>query len=219
MAYVFVSGNKNYSSWSMRAGLALAWTRAPFTEEIIPLDLPDAAARKAARCPAGRVPVLWDGDLAVWDSLAIVEYLAERHPEAGLWPQPAAARARARSACAEMHSGFQALRTQMPMNIRAEIDLPARDPELLADIRRITALWADCRAQSGGRGPYLFGAWCAADAFYAPVVTRFATYGVDLDEAGSDYVAAVLAHPDVVAWSAAARAEPWTIAKYDAVGG
>jgi glutathione S-transferase len=215
-----VLGNKNYSSWSLRAWLPLKVSGLPFRERVLNVDNDDAAARAAIRAssPSGKVPCLLDGDLAVWDSLAIAEYVAELAPKAGLWPEDRAARAVARSACAEMHSGFQALRTSMSMNIRASKPGRGRADGVQADVDRITSLWKECRARSGGGGgPFLFGAFTNADAFFAPVVTRFRTYGVELDAAAGAYAEAVLSHPAMREWIAAAQAETMSIPKYEAL--
>lgn len=214
-ALTLVIANKAYSSWSLRAWLALKLTGAAFAEVVIPLDRPETAAAIAHHTPSGKVPVLRDGPLAVWDSLAIVEYLAERFPEAGLWPEPSDARAHARSVCAEMHAGFQALRQNMPMNVRVAKPGRGRTPEVALDIARIQDLWRDCRARHGAGGPFLFGRFSAADAFYAPVVTRFITYAVALDPVSQAYADAILAWPAIAEWTAAARAEPWVIEKYE----
>lgn len=214
-AMTLVIGNKNYSSWSMRPWLVLTQTGADFDEIVIPLDQPGTAEAIAAHSPSGKVPVLRDGALTVWDSLAIIEYLAERFPQAGVWPTAADARAVARAVSAEMHAGFQAVRTNMPMNIRARLAGRGRADGVGADIARITAIWRDCRGRFGADGPFLFGAFCAADAMYAPVVTRFQTYAVELDPVSDAYAQAVLNWPGVSAWCAAAAAEPWSQARYD----
>lgn len=214
-AMTLVIGNKNYSSWSMRPWLTLAQTGAAFDEVVVPLDRPETAADIATHSPSGKVPVLHDGALAIWDSLAIIEYLAERFPRAGLWPAPADARAVARSVSAEMHAGFQALRTHMPMNIRARLPGRGRGDGVDADIARITAIWRDCRSRFGANGVFLFGAFSAADAMFAPVVTRFRTYGVDLDPASAAYAQAVVDWPVVASWCQAAAAEPWSQPRYD----
>ncbi|MBL8659673.1 MAG: glutathione S-transferase family protein [Rhodospirillales bacterium] len=214
-ALTLILGNKNYSSWSMRPWLALAQTGAAYEEIVIPLDRPETAASIAAYSPSGKVPVLRDGELTVWDSLAIIEYLAERFPEAGLWPAAADARAIARSVSAEMHAGFQALRTHMPMNIRAALPGRGRAEGVEADIARVTAIWRDCRSRFGGDGAFLFGAFSAADAMFAPVVTRFQTFAVDLDPVSRAYADAVLNWPIVAAWCKAAADEPWSQARYD----
>jgi glutathione S-transferase len=206
-----VVGNKNYSSWSLRGWLALDATGAAYDEVVIPLSQPDTVARIAAHSPSGRVPLLRDGDLVVWDSLAIAEHLAESFPDAQLWPADRAARASARAVSAEMHAGFPALRASMPMNIRARLPGYGRTPASLRDIERMRALWSDCRARFGQGGPYLFGRFTAADAMYAPVVFRFRTYDVALDSVQRAYVEAMLAHPGMQKWARAAEAEPWRI--------
>lgn len=210
-----VIANKTYSSWSLRAWLALKMTGAAFEEIVVPLDQPTTASDIARHSPTGRVPVLKDGALTVWDSLAITEYLAERFPAAGLWPAEPDARAHARAVAAEMHSSFQALRQNMPMNVRAAKPGRGRTPEVMTDIARIAALWQDCRACYGAAGPFLFGPFTAADCFFAPVVTRFTTYGVALDPVCEAYAAAVSAWPALIEWCAGAAAEPWRIAKYE----
>jgi glutathione S-transferase len=201
----------------VRAWLAARQTGAAFDEIIIPLDQPTTASEIAAHSPSGKVPVLKRGGLIVWDSLAIGEYLAERYPAAGLWPAAEDARATARAAAAEMHAGFQALRAQLPMNVRAIKPAGARIPEAEADIHRIAALWSNCRRRFGADGPFLFGAWSLADAFYAPVVSRFTTYQVGVDAACQAYMEAVLETPMVAEWFADAKAEPWAIEKYDRI--
>lgn len=210
-----VIGNKNYSSWSMRAWLCMKQTGAVFDEVSLNLAAPDILEQKARHTPAGRVPVLQHGDLAVWDSLAIAEYLAEGFPNAGLWPTDPRQRAWARSLACEMHSGFPALREQMPMNIRASYPDRVPDDAVEQDIRRIQSAWRDCRTAHEGEGPFLFGAFTVADAFFAPVVTRFRTYAVDMDDLCQGYADAVWQHPHVQAWVAGARAETWVIPKYE----
>ena len=203
--YTLVIGNKAYSSWSLRPWLLLRQAHIEFDEVRIPLyqDGHDAKIRRYS--PAGRVPVLLDGELAVWDSLAICEYLAERHPAAALWPADVAARARARSLSAEMHSGFQALRSGMSMNVRRVYPSRAPAAAVAADIARVAALWQDCLQRSGG--PFLFGTFGVVDAMYAPVATRFHTYGVTLPAVAQDYAARLLALPAMREWYAAAQAE------------
>lgn len=206
-----VIGNKNYSSWSLRGWLAVRQSGLDFEEIVIPLDRPDTKEAIRRHSPSGRVPALIDGDLTIWDCLAIIEYLAEKCPEAGLWPADRTARAVARAASAEMHADFTALRQHLPMNIRSRF--PGRDIPVAVQeqINRITASWRDCRAHFGGTGPFLFGEWSAADAMYAPVVTRFQTYGIDLDETAAAYCRAVRAHPAMADWTEAATDEPWII--------
>jgi Glutathione S-transferase len=209
-----VIGNKAFSSWSLRPWLALKHTGRPFAEIVIPLRQPDTAARIREHSPSGRVPCLRHGDRVIWDSLAICEYLAETFPEAKLWPDDAHARAVARSVSAEMHGGFMALRTHMSMDLKAMLPGAGRNAESEADIARVTTLWRDSREQFGkaagqDEGPFLFGRFSIADAMYAPVVTRFITYGVELDATGRAYVDAVMNLPAMKDWVAAAKAEPW----------
>lgn len=212
-----VIGNRNYSSWSLRAWLAAEQTGLPLRTEIIWFDEDTDRRRRLAHAPTGRVPVLRHGDVTVWDSLAIGEYLAELAPGAGLWPAAPAARARARSLCAEMHSGFQALREQLPMNIRGRSRGHERTPALGRDIDRITGLWSDTRREFGQAGPFLFGTRTLADAFYAPVACRFRTYGVSLTGAAAAWVATVLDLPAMRSWSADAEAEGHPEPAYDAL--
>ncbi len=206
-----IIGNKRYSSWSMRPWVALTSTGVAFEEELIPLDQPDTAAELARRSPAGRVPVLMDGPLCIWDSLSICEYLHEKLPEAELWPRDMAARAIARSVCAEMHSGFQALRNDLSCRIYPpSVPVPKAVPGEAAqkDIARITTLFAELRHKFGQSGPYLFGRFGIADAFYAPVaIGRFLTYDVPLAGAAKEYVAALAEHPAVRSWVDGAHRE------------
>ncbi len=210
-----VLGNKAYSSWSLRGWLMLKLTGAAFDEVVVPLDRPETKAAIRAHSPSGRVPTLKAGGLAVWDTLAIAEYLHERFPEAGLWPEDPAARACARSVAAEMHAGFPVLRARLPMDLKREPPEPgggiAVDGALAGEIARIVAIWSDCRAHFGGAGDFLFGRFGVADAVYAPVATRFVTYGVTLEGAAADYWDALMAWPDLRDWIAAAKAEPWII--------
>lgn len=211
-----VVGNKNYSSWSLRAYLALEATGAPFEEIVVRLDQPDTAEKIRAHSPSGRVPALVDGDFVVWDSLAIAEYLAEKFPAAQLWPADARARAAARSVSAEMHSGFAELRGNLPMNMRRSLPGVGHTPAALADAARIQQSWVECRARFGAGGPYLFGRFSIADCMYAPVVSRFVTYGVPFANAAArEYGEAIAAWPAYRRWLEAARAEPWSSPKYD----
>jgi len=210
-------GNKNYSSWSLRAWLTLKHVGTPFKEVIIPLeDGPTVAIR--AHSPSGKVPVLRYGDLVVWDSLAIGEYLAEEFHQAHLWPADRVARAFARSACAEMHSGFPHLRSALPMNIRRTPFRLALTPDVEKEVARIVSLWSECRRRFGWGGPFLFGRFTLADAMYAPVATRFRTYGVPLDDATAAYVNTIHDFPPMREWAASVKAEPWAIEAYDQVG-
>ncbi|MEZ5669894.1 MAG: glutathione S-transferase family protein [Alphaproteobacteria bacterium] len=214
--FQLVIGNKNYSSWSLRAWLALRQTGADFEEILVPLDEPDTHLEILRHSPSGRVPCLLHEGRAIWDSLAICEYLAELFPEAGLWPADRAARAHARSISAEMHSGFAALRSIMPMNIRRKPGaFPIGEP-VRADIARICSIWRDCcnryHADDDPDDPgFLFGAFGAADAMYAPVVWRFHSYGVDLPESCAGYAQRIRALPAMKEWADAARDEPWVI--------
>ncbi|MDP1924738.1 MAG: glutathione S-transferase family protein [Thiobacillus sp.] len=210
-----IIGNKNYSSWSMRPWLLLRQVGIPFDEVRIPLYVPGSEIDLAKWSPSGKVPALHDGEIRVWDSLAICEYLAERFPDKPLWPDDAAARAVARSVSAEMHAGFGALREHMSMNIRARYPGQGRTPDCLADIERILAIWTDCRARFGSGGDFLFGRFGIADAMFAPVVLRFETYGVALEGAARDYADAVLALPALQAWVADAVAETERIEKFE----
>jgi len=203
-------GNHNYSSWSLRPWILLHHLGLAFDEVVIPLDQPDTRARIEAVNPAGRLPLLRHGGLDVWDSLAICEYACEL-AGAGL-PQDRAARARARSAAAEMHAGFAALRSAWPMNVRASGRRTPMAPALAHDVDRIIGLWNDCRGRHAAGGPWLFGEYSLADAMYAPVALRFRTYGAVVTGPAADYLATVLADAHLGAWVAAAAAEPWTIA-------
>lgn len=209
--FKIVLGNKNYSSWSLRGWLALKRCGVAFDEEVIPLYQDDWRARLLAVSPAGKVPVLLHGERIIWDTLAIVEYLHEVFPAARLWPEERGARAMARAVSAEMHAGFAALRNDMPMDFRGDIDTPQRGRAVEADILRVVEIWQDCRARFGAGGPFLFGAFSAADIFYAPVAARFAAYDVDLPAAAAGYRDAVLAWPDVEEWRRAAVEETWVI--------
>lgn len=203
-----IVASKNYSSWSLRPYLALAHTGQPFREVVVALDEPTTAAEIARYTSSGRLPVLQHGSLTLWDSLAICEYLAETFPEARLWPEDKAARAVARSVVAEMHSSFAALRRNMPMDLRARKPGHGRAPGVAEDISRVLTLWNECRSRFGQGGPFLFGHFSIADAFYAPVVSRFVTYEVELDAVARSYRDAVMALPAMQTWAEAARAEP-----------
>jgi glutathione S-transferase len=207
-----ILANKNYSSWSLRGYLAAKLTGQPFDEITIALDRPESAAELAQHSPSGRVPVLRDGRLIIWDSLAIGEYLAEQFPHAGLWPKDPNDRARARSLAAEMHSGFPAIRSSYPFNAKrsAKRRTPA-EPDVEAELARIDAIW------SARRGPFMFGEFCLTDAFFAPMASRFRSYQVELKGGAADYAQALLAHPAVEEWHRLGRAETWSVPKYDGV--
>jgi glutathione S-transferase len=217
--FTLVVGNKNYSSWSMRGGLMVRIAGIECDEIVIPLDLPETAAAIRKHSPSGRVPVLLHRGLAVWESLAIAEYLNDLKPEMAMWPASAAARAHARSISTEMHAGFTELRTHMPMNIRASYPGKGMTPGVRTEIERVTSIWRDCRKRFSGAAPkddgFLFGSFGAADAMYAPVVMRFRTFGVALDADSEAYATAVLAHPAVKEWIDAAKNEPWLIDQYE----
>jgi glutathione S-transferase len=213
--YTLVIGNKNYSSWSLRPWLLMRQAGLPFREIRIPLYTPESKAQIRQYSPSGRVPCLLDGGLAVWDSLAICEYLAERHPELQLWPAAGAARAVARSVSAEMHAGFQHLRSNMGMNCRGRFPGLGRTVEVAGEIERIQRMWADCRARFGGTQPFLFGPFSIADAMFAPVVLRFRTYQVQLNPVCREYADAVLGLPALQDWLAAALAETEVIAAFE----
>jgi glutathione S-transferase len=213
MALTLVIGNKNYSSWSFRPWIAMTAAGIAFTEELIPLYLDGSKERILAHSPAGKVPALIDGNVQIWESLAILEHLAERFPAAGLWPSDLNARAYARAVAAEMHAGFGPLRKHCPMNFWRPVirrDLP---DDVAANVKRIDTMWNDCRIRFGGGGPFLFGTFSAADAMYAPVVSRFHTYDVAVSPSSRTYMEAVMALPAWAQWKAAALAEEWVLAE------
>lgn len=203
-----IIGNKNYSSWSLRPWLGMKVAEIAFEEMLIPLDAPDFKARLATFGGAGKVPLLIDGEIRVWESLAILEYLAEKFPAAGLWPPDAGVRAHARAVASEMHSGFAALRSQLPMNVARRVVSRPLDAGASADATRIQSIWSESRKQFGKDGPFLFGAFGAADAMYAPVVWRFHTYAVEVGLAARDYMIAMMELPAWNEWREAARREP-----------
>jgi glutathione S-transferase len=216
MALTLVIGNKNYSSWSMRPWLALKAANIPFDEMSIPLYTGDADKQRILKFSrSGKVPVLVDGDVTVWDSLAIIEYAAERFPEAQLWPEDRASRAHARSVSAEMHSGFAALRNECGMNLHRPIGPKALSADARADIARIQESWSECRERYGKLGPFLFGAFSGADAMYAPVVHRFRTYAIGVTLAVRDYMATMMALPAFQEWTRAGLAETCVIEKFE----
>lgn len=210
-----IIANKNYSSWSMRPWVALRAFGIPFQEVRVLLDQRDTAANIAEYSACGRVPVLLAGEITIWDSLAICEYLAEQFPDLHLWPQDVAARAMARCICAEMHSGFAGLRNDMAMHIKARLPGRGRTPAAQADIGRISEIWEECLSRFGHH-QFLFGDFSIADAYFAPVVMRFRTYGVALAPALNAYCERVCAHPAVAQWIAEALAETETAPKHDA---
>ncbi len=208
MSLKLVIGSKNFSSWSLRAWLALEQIAAPYEEIFISFGDADWREQIKRRSPSGKVPYLIDGALGIWDSLAIVEHLHEKFPAAKLWPSDPAARAFARSVVAEMHSGFSALRNNMPMDLQENAPGKGHTPEALADAARVQEIWRECRKRFGTSGPYLFGAFTTADCFYAPVVFRFLSYGVPLDATAKAYCDAMVRHPSVTKWRTAGLREP-----------
>jgi glutathione S-transferase len=216
MALTLVIGNKNYSSWSMRPWIALKAANIAFDEVSIPLYTGDADKQRILKFTrSGKVPALVDGDVTIWDSLAIIEYIAERFPEARLWPKDAALRAHARSVSAEMHSGFVALRNECGMNLHRPVGAKALSVDARADIARIQESWSECRARYGKLGSYLFGAFSGADAMYAPVVHRFRTYAIDVTSDARDYMATMMALPAFQEWTRAGLAENLMIEKFE----
>lgn len=212
MALTLVIGNKNYSSWSFRPWIALRTAAIPFEEVVIPLYEPGSKERILSFSPAGKVPVLIDGDVRVWESLAIMDYLAERFPQAELWPKDAAARAHARAIAAEMHASFAPLRRHCPMNMWRPVKARELPPEVAADVKRIEAIFTECRERFGQGGAFLFGPFGAADAMYAPVVSRLHTYGIAVGAVAEAYKQAMMALPAWTEWRAAAVKEPWVMA-------
>ena len=215
MTLKLVVGNKNYSSWSMRPWLALRGCDIAFDETVIPLYTDDPAdkARILKHSPAGKVPILIDGAVTVWDSLAIIEYVAERYPEKKPWPDDVAARAHARSVCAEMHSGFMALRNECGMNLHRPVRAVALSADAKANVARIEEIWRDCRTRYGG--PFLFGRFGAADAMYAPVVHRFRTYAIEVSPETRAYMDTMMALPAFQEWTRDGIAETMLIARFE----
>ncbi len=213
-----IVGNRAYSSWSMRGWLAVKHSGEEFEELVVPMFDEEWEKRREGDefAPSlGKVPILWDGDCVVWDSLAIVEFLADRHGKETYWPQDESACGMARSMAAEMHSGFSNLRRDLPMNVRKTFPFKPLSDEVRNEIERILQLWAQARARFAGTGPFLFGDWCATDMMYAPVVTRFITYSVPLPPFAELYMKAVLSHPHVIEWIDKAQDEPWVIEQYE----
>lgn len=213
-----IIGNKAYSSWSLRGWLACRQSGLAFEEVVVPLYDADWDKRRAGdefAPSSGKVPILWDGDAVVWDSLAIVEYLADKVGRDRFWPADDAARAMARSMAAEMHSSFASLRRKHSMNVRQIFEARRPDDDVLADLRRIMELWAQARARFGGAGPFLFGEFGAADIMYAPVVTRIATYQLPVARFATGYIDAVLRHPWMQDWIAGAQEEDWVLEQFE----
>ena len=213
-----IIGNRAYSSWSMRGWLACRQSGEEFEELVVPLYDEEWDRRRdgAEFGPSkGKVPILWDGDCVVWDSLAIIEFLADRTGRERFWPGDDLARGMARSMAAEMHSSFLNLRRELPMNVRRTYPPAELSDEVRDEIDRILQLWAQARARFGGTGDFLFGNWCAVDIMYAPVVTRFITYGVNVPPFAAMYMKSVLSHPHVNDWIDKAQDEPWVIEQYE----
>lgn len=218
MALQLVIGNKNYSSWSMRPWLALRANDIAFDEVFIPLYTGEADKQRILSFTrSGKVPALLDGDVTIWDFLAIIEYVAERFAEAQLWPQDRASRAHARSISAEMHSGFAALRNECGMNLRRPVGAIPLSAAARADIARIQQIWIECRERHGKSGPFLFGAFGGADAMFAPVVHRFRTYAVEVAPLVRDYMEAMMSLPAFQEWTSAGLAETLVIEKFETV--
>jgi len=215
MPLKLVVANKAYSSWSLRPWILLAHFKIPFEDVTIPLDLPDTRKRILAHSPNGKCPSLHDGPISVWESLAIVDYVAEKYPDKPIWPKTKAARALARSLSAEMHAGFQALRNHCPTNFRRPVRKRELTSEVEADVARIEAAWSGARKEFGKAGPFLFGRFSAADAMFAPVVNRFHVYDVPVKRSTRDYMDAIMELPAWKAWIHDAEAEPWRIERYE----
>jgi glutathione S-transferase len=211
MGLRLIIGNKNYSSWSMRPWIAMKVAGIAFDETVISLNADDFKSRLLKVSGTGKVPTLIDGAVRVWESLAILEYLADKFPDKKLWPRDAAARAHARAIASEMHAGFVPLRRAAPMNMWRPVMKLAIDAEVAANVSRIDAMWSDCRSRFGGGGPFLFGEFGAADAMYAPVVSRFHTYALDVGPSSAAYIKSVMALPAWKEWHAAAVKEPWVL--------
>jgi glutathione S-transferase len=207
-----VIGNKNYSSWSLRPWLAMRHLDIPFEEVLIPLDEPETKAMILAHSPGGKVPILKDGDVTVWESLAILEYLAETFPEKSLWPVRPAARAVARAISCEMHAGFSAIRSACPMNLRKRFAYRDRGADVTRDAVRIQQMWSECLRRYGSEGPFLFGAFSGADAMFAPIVARFESYSIPVDDTVRAYMDTILSMPAFLEWKAAGEKETWVLA-------
>jgi glutathione S-transferase len=211
MALTLIIGNKNYSSWSFRAWIAMKVAGIAFEEKVVPLYEPGSREQILQYSPAGKVPVLVDGDQRIWESLAILEYVADKFPKQKLWPDDPLARTHARTVATEMHAGFQPLRKSCPMNLWLPVKARPQSEEVIANVRRIEFLWADCRTRFGQGGPFLFGSFGAADAMYAPVVSRLHSYGLKVGESARSYMNAVMDLPAWAEWRTAALKETWIL--------
>jgi glutathione S-transferase len=212
-----ILANKAYSSWSLRPWILLAQLKIPFEEVVIPMDQPETRASMLKHAPTGKCPSLYDGKIVIWESLAIIEYVAEAYPGKTVWPKGKAARAHARSLANEMHASFAALRQACPTNFRRPVGAINLNDEVRADVARIEAAWEHARATFGREGPFLFGRFSAADAMFAPVVNRFHVYDVPVSKPTRAYMETIMALPVWKAWIADAHAEPWRIERYDAI--
>jgi len=211
MALTLIIGNKNYSSWSLRPWIAMKVAGIAFNERVIPLYEPGSREQILKYSPSRKLPVLIDDGQPVWESLAILEHLAEKFPQAGLWPADPRARSHARAIATEMHGGFQALRRNCPMNLWLLAKKRPQPEEVMNDVHRIDAIWSDCRARFGQSGPFLYGAFGAADAMFAPVATRIRTFELTVGPVANAYIDAILSLPTFVEWRAAALKEPWVM--------
>jgi glutathione S-transferase len=217
MPLKLVLANKAYSSWSLRPWILLKQFRIPFEEVVIPMERPETRAEMLEYAPTAKCPSLHDGKIAVWESLAIIEYIAEIFPDKAIWPRGKAARALARSLANEMHAGFQALRQTCPTNFRRPVRAIPLSEAVRADIGRVEEAWAQARERFGKSGPFLFGRFSAADAMFAPVINRFQTYDAPVSKAARAYMEAIMGLPAWKEWIADAKAEPWRIEHYDAI--
>ena len=215
MPLKLIIANKAYSSWSLRPWILMTHFNIPFEEVVIPLDQHDTREKLLAYSPSGKAPALIDGDAAMWESLAILEYLAEKYPKRPIWPETRPARAMARALAAEMHAGFQSLRLHLPTNFRRPVRARELTEEAARDLARIEAAWSSTRRRFGRGGPFLFGPFCAADAMFAPVVNRLHTYAVPVTPQTRTYMDAIMALPAWQQWTREAAAEPWHVERYE----
>lgn len=214
-----IIGNKNYSSWSLRGWLAAKQSGLHFDEIIVPImgeKWDEQRGAEEFQPSSGKVPILWDGDNVVWDSLAILEYLADKVGRDRFWPKEDNARGMARSMVAEMHSSYASLRQEMPMNVRRRVPLRSLSDQTKSEIVRILGLWAEARARHGSAGPFLFGTFGAADIFYAPIVSRFTSYGIAVPGFAQSYMQAIWEHDWMTQWIAASEDEEWVIEQFEA---
>jgi glutathione S-transferase len=215
MTLRLIIGNKNYSSWSMRPWIAMKVAGIPFDETVIQLYVEGSVEKIKAQSPAGKVPILFDGQTRVWESLAILEYLAEKFPNAGLWPSDPVARAHARAISTEMHAGFVPLRSECAMNMARPVETRALSADAKANIARVQDIWSEALTRFGAAGPFLFGTFSAADAMYAPIVSRFETYGIEVSAPVKAYMQAMIALPAWQEWRRAALKETWVIQRVE----